>query len=106
LNRPGVLFGVAVALTLLATAVVAVENPRPEGACTGIGWGCSLYGWEAALLGLLIFGLPFVFIAGVLVLATSHLPRPWRVLSVVIGWLAVAVPVYVIVASVSTGGWA
>ncbi len=61
------------ALTLLSAAplgaVVAWQTPQPPGTCSGIGWGCSLYGWDAAGLMLLIFGMPYALVLGA-VLAT------------------------------------
>lgn len=50
-----------VSLGVLAV-VIAVANPQPEGACSGIGWGCSLYGWDAAGFALLVLGVPYALV--------------------------------------------
>src|SRR5687768_13595643 len=96
ITSPWVLYLLSLALLPVATAVVAIANPMPEGACSGIGWGCSLYGWDAALFGLVIVGVPFIAICGMLILVSSFLPGRWKVLSKVVGWVAVAGPTYVV----------
>ena len=55
-------------LTLMSAgplaALVAWQTPQPPGACSGIGWGCSLYGWDAAGFMLLLFGVPYAAVLG------------------------------------------
>ena len=105
-TSPGRLYVATIALVAVATVVVAIGNPRPEGACSGIGWGCSLYGWEHALVGLMVVGVPFLLVSGLALLLTGLLPEPVRgVVSVVVAWSAVAVPTYVIIATLTSGGF-
>ena len=105
LVSPGRLYVATVALVAVATAVVAISNPRPEGACTGIGWGCSLYGWQHALVGLMFVGLPFLLVSGLAVLFTGMLPAPLRFVPVIVAWLSVAFPTYLIIAKLTSGGF-
>ena len=72
--------------------VLAVTNPMPEGACSGIGFGCSLYGWDAVAFGMIIFGVPFVTLLAVVlgVLSIPALRRP--PLALLVAGLGFAVP--------------
>jgi len=47
------------------------QTALPDGQCSGIGWGCSLAGWDAVGLTLIIFGAPLAlaWLAGHLVIA-------------------------------------
>ena len=79
-RRLGVLTWSLYALTLTSAlpiaAIVAAAWPQPDDACSGIGFGCSLYGWDAAGFMLWILGVPYALILGVvLVIATALGPR-------------------------------
>lgn len=56
----------------------------PEGACSGIGFGCSLYGWDAVGVAYLIFGIPFAVMLAVIlgVLSLPSIRRPWLTVAV------------------------
>ena len=75
---PWLIYAAAMVSLLPIGAVLAVTNPMPEGACSGIGWGCSLYGWDAVALGMVIFGAPyavlFAIVLGVLTLPAFRHP--------------------------------
>lgn len=85
------------ALTLLSAAplaaLVAWQTPQPPGTCSGIGWGCSLYGWDAAGFALLLFGVPYALVLGVVLAALvwSGSPGAIRVAALVAG-LGLVVP--------------
>lgn len=53
------LYAATLASALPIAAIIAWATPMPEGACSGIGWGCSLYEWDAAGFALMIFGIPY-----------------------------------------------
>ena len=84
------LYAATLASALPIAAITAGSTPMPEGACSGIGWGCSLYEWDAAGFMLLIFGIPyamalttvlfilsFVGKKGAPIVATIGLVIPW-----------------------------
>ena len=56
------LYAATLASALPIAAIIARSTPMPEGACSGIGWGCSLYEWDAAGFALMIFGIPYAFV--------------------------------------------
>jgi hypothetical protein len=80
LDRPRTSAWTLYLLTLVSAiplaAIVAASNPMPEGGCSGIGFGCSLYGWDAAGFVLLIVGVPYALglalVLGVLSLVTDR----------------------------------
>ena len=89
-----------VASALPLAALVAVSNPMPEGACSGIGWGCSLYGWDAAGLALLLLGVPYVVLLVAVVALLHLLPARHRAAPVrTVAWAGFALPWIVVVAS-------
>ena len=47
------------------------QTTLPDGQCSGIGWGCSLAGWDAVGFTLIILGVPIavVWLVGHLVIA-------------------------------------
>lgn len=47
---------------------VVSQSELPPGQCSGIGWGCSLAGWEAVVVGLVFIGVPLL-----LLLLVGHL---------------------------------
>lgn len=101
-NRAPVLLYVAMLLSLLVlAAVIAASTPQPDGACSGIGFGCSLYGWDLAGFLLMIVGLPYAVAVGA-VLAILGLLRWWRAATAVAGLACVAPWVLVLVALSST----
>ena len=104
-KTPWILYGISLLLLPVVATAVAVANPRPQGACSGIGFGCSLYGWDAALLGLLVLGLPFAVGMGLLLGLTSLLGDRFHFLRVAVACLAIAGPLYVLGATIVTGGW-
>jgi hypothetical protein len=81
-------------------ALVAHSNPMPDGACSGIGWGCSLYGWDAAAFALLLLGLPYAVGLAVLLGLLSLLPDRAAVVSTVTAGIGLAVPWVVVGLSV------
>jgi hypothetical protein len=94
--------GVLYLVTLLSAwpigAVVADATPQPAGACSGIGFGCSLYGWDAAAFVLLYVGAPYALGLGLLVGLLGLLPPRWRAIQtaaaaggLVFPWLLAAV---------------
>ena len=74
-STPWLLYLATLASGLPFAAALAAANPMPEGACSGIGWGCSLYGWDVAGFALTILGVPFAVVLG-LVLGLLSLARP------------------------------
>lgn len=51
-----------------AWMVALSQTELPEGTCSGMGWGCSLAGWDAVGIALLFIGIPLL-----LVLLFGHL---------------------------------
>jgi len=41
---------------------VLSQSELPPGQCSGIGWGCSLAGWDAVAFALIIIGVPLLFV--------------------------------------------
>lgn len=96
LSRPRKTAWILYLLTLLSAlplaALLAATTPMPDGACSGIGFGCSLYGWDAAGFTLLFIGVPYVLGLGVLLGLLSLLPERIAVIATVVGGLGLAVP--------------
>lgn len=93
-------------LTLLSAlplaAVIATSTPMPEGACSGIGFGCSLYGWDAAGFLLMIFGIPYALVLAVALGVLSLLPARRAVIAAVVAGVGLAIPwLFVMTAGVS-----
>lgn len=83
------LYVATLASALPVAAVVAWATPMPEGACSGIGWGCSLYEWDAAGFALIIFGVPYAAaLATVLFILTFVGKRA----APIVGWIGFAIP--------------
>lgn len=95
---PWMIYAATIASAVPIGAILATSNPMPEGACSGIGFGCSLYGWDAVGFAYLIFGVPFAVTFAVIlgVLSLPSIRRPWLTSAVAtigfaLPWLAVAV---------------
>ena len=88
---PWTISAATIASALPIGALLAAANPMPEGACSGIGFGCSLYGWDAAGFALMIFGIPFAVVLAVVlgVLSIPAIRRPWLASTVAACGLAV-----------------
>ena len=41
---------------------VLSQSELPPGQCSGIGWGCSLAGWDAVAFALIIIGVPLLLL--------------------------------------------
>ena len=79
-HRLGVVTWTLYALTLASAlpiaAIIAAASPQPDDACSGIGLGCSLYGYDAASFMLGLVGIPYALVLGVLLaIATVLGPR-------------------------------
>lgn len=68
-------------------AVLARANPQPPDACSGIGFGCSLYGWDAVGFFAMLFGAPYATVLGIAILLLSLLPKAYAWLPLTVGWL-------------------
>lgn len=83
-------------LTLLSAlplaALLAAANPMPEGACSGIGFGCSLYGWDAAGFALLVLGVPYAVGLAVVIGLLCLLPDRLAVVVTIVAGIGLAVP--------------
>ena len=80
-------------------AIIARESPQPPGACSGIGFGCSLYGWDAAGFALLFLGVPYA-VGLAVVLGLLHLvPRRLGFIHVGMAAIGLAVPWIVVTAA-------
>jgi hypothetical protein len=83
-------------LTLLSAwpvgEVVARSTPQPEGACSGIGFGCSLYGWDAAGFLLMVVGIPFALVLAVVLAVLSILPERFAPAATAVALVGLAVP--------------
>lgn len=88
---PWVFYAATMASALPIGAILAASNPLPEGACSGIGFGCSLYGWDAVGFAFIIFGIPFAVVFAVVlgVLSLPSIRRPWLATVAAIGGFAV-----------------
>jgi hypothetical protein len=71
LPAPWVLYALTLVSAAPLGALVAWQTPQPPGACSGIGWGCSLYEWDAAGLMLLFFGAPYAVVLGAVLAALA-----------------------------------
>ena len=87
---------VAYLLTLLSAwpvgAFLARTTPQPVGACSGIGFGCSLYGWDAAGFLLVFLGIPFAVALGLVLAVLSILPERFAPLATGVALAGLAVP--------------
>ena len=70
-------------------AIIAWATPMPEGACSGIGWGCSLYEWDAAGFALVIFGVPYAAALATVLFILSFVGKR---AAPVVGWVGLAIP--------------
>lgn len=88
--------GVLYLLTLLSAwpvgAIVAHASPPPAGACSGIGFGCSLYGWDAAGFLLLYLGIPYALGLALVLALLGLLPPRWRPAQTIVAAGGLAVP--------------
>ncbi len=87
---PWIVYAATIASALPLAALIAWATPMPSGACSGIGFGCSLYEWDAAAFMLIFLGVPYAVIVG-LVLAVLSLTKLIRAAEVV-AWLGLAIP--------------
>jgi hypothetical protein len=83
-------------LTLLSAypigAILAAASPQPDGACSGIGFGCTLYGWDAAGFMLMIVGIPYALGLAFVLAVLGFLPWRWRPVQAVVATVGLAVP--------------
>ena len=93
-STPWLLYLATLLSGLPLAGAVALANPMPAGACSGIGWGCSLYGWDAAGFLLVIVGIPFAVVLAVVVGLLSLAGRAWAAGAAALGlsipWLLTA----------------
>ena len=106
LSRPRTAAWILYLLTLVSAlplaAVVAATNPMPEGACSGIGFGCSLYGWDAAGFALLLLGVPYALGLAAVLGVLSLLPERFAGIVTIVAGLGLAIPwILVVLASPS-----
>jgi hypothetical protein len=78
-------------------ALIASANPA-DGGCSGIGFGCSLYGWDAAGFALLLLGVPYAVILAALLGVLCVLPRRYAGIVEVVAGLGLAVPWLAVIA--------
>ena len=59
---------------------VVSQSELPPGQCSGIGWGCSLAGWDAVGVGLIFIGVPLLLLllVGHLIIGVAQLVRSRR----------------------------
>lgn len=105
-TRPRALAWTLYALTLASVLplapIYAGANEMPEGACSGIGWGCSLYGWDAVGFALLIVGIPYALGLALLLGVLCLLPDRIAPIVTVVAAIGLAVPwVLVLLAAAS-----
>ncbi|MFP5326202.1 MAG: hypothetical protein ACLGHT_01825 [Acidimicrobiia bacterium] len=93
------IYAATIASGLPLGAVVAAANQMPEGGCSGIGFGCSLYGWSAAGVLLLIVGLPYALLLGTVLVVLSFAGRR---AAVPVAWVGLAIPWIAVFAAVAT----
>jgi len=83
-------------LTLLSAwpvgEILARSAPQPAGACSGIGFGCSLYGWDAAGFVLFVLGIPFAAGLAVVLGVLSFLPERFAPVTTAVALAGLAVP--------------
>lgn len=96
LANPWVLYVVMLLSAPLVGLALATATSQPPGACSGIGWGCSLYGWDLVGFVLIVVGLPFALVLmGAIALLELLRLRPLATgvaaLGVVAPWLLVVV---------------
>lgn len=92
-----VLFAATLASALPIAAVIAAATPMPEGACSGIGFGCSLYEWDAAGFALMIFGIPYAFVLAVVLFILTFVGKR---AAPIVGWVGLAIPWVVVLLGV------
>ena len=90
LRSPWLPYAATIVSALPLGAIVAAANPQPAGACSGIGFGCSLYGWDAAAFLLLFVGGPYAFVLAIVLGVLSRARS--RTLPVTAAWIGLAVP--------------
>lgn len=73
-------------------AMVAKSMPRPPDAQSGIGFGASLYGWDAAGFLLVVFGIPYATVLAVALALLSLLPERLRFIPTGVALIGLAVP--------------
>jgi hypothetical protein len=95
---PWVLYLLTLASAYPLGAVITHSLPQPEGSCSGIGFGCSLYGWDAAQFFLLMFGLPYAAVLAIVLGLLGFLPDRWRPAQTVVAAVGLAVPWALVVA--------
>ena len=86
------LYALTIASGLPLAAIIAAATPMPEGACSGIGFGCSLYGWDAAGLALLILGVPYALGLTLVLGLLSLLPERHAPIATGVAAVGLAVP--------------
>ena len=87
-------------LTYLATllsawplgAIVAASHPLEGDACSGIGFGCSRYGWDLAGFLLMFLGIPYAFGLLIVLVTLSLVGDQGRVVPTVAAVVGLAVP--------------
>ena len=85
------LYLLTLASALPLGAKIASANPADCG-CSGIGFGCSLYGWDAAGFALLLLGVPYAVILAALLGVLCLLPARYAVVAKVVAGFGLAVP--------------
>ena len=93
------LYATTLASALPIAAIIAAATPMPEGACSGIGWGCSLYEWDAAGFALMILGIPYAFVLGVVLFILSFVGKR---AAPTVGWVGLAMPWVVVLFGAAT----
>lgn len=100
-NRPRstawILYLLTLASALPLGAMIASANPA-DGGCSGIGFGCSLYGWDAAGFALLLLGVPYAVVLAAVLGVLSLLPQRYAVLAKVVAGAGLAVPWFAVIA--------
>jgi hypothetical protein len=86
------LYLVTLVSALPIAVIIATTNPMPEGACSGIGWGCSLYGWDLAGITLVIFGVPYAVALAIVLGLMGLLPERHGKASAVVAGIGLAIP--------------
>lgn len=85
---PHAVWAVVVVVPFGAYLAWLSQTTLPPGQCTGLGWGCSVAGWDAVGLAAIIYGVPLaaLWFAGHLLIALIRrrrrspapaLPVPW-----------------------------
>lgn len=59
---PHVAWAGLIVIPLVFWMAVLSQSELPPGQCSGIGWGCSLAGWDAVAFALIIIGVPLLFV--------------------------------------------